>query len=229
MITANPAHSAAPESLPEKVRRLGSEHLADDELLAVLLGPASNPRLALDQARQLLSRGLLELASSGASSMANAGHAVGPTARILAAFELAKRVTRAQRRHRPRCAMPEEVIQLLAADLVTLDHERLFVLPLDPHSRLIGEPRIISIGDVDSTDAGPRAFMRTALAAGATSCIAVHNHPSGDASPSASDSAVTVRLVSAGRTLDLPLVDHLIVGDGGRFTSLRRTQPSLFR
>ncbi len=102
-------------------------------------------------------------------------------------------------------------------------------MPLDPHSRLIGEPRMVSRGDVDGTDASPRALFRIALSVGATSCIAVHNHPTGDPTPSAADRAVTLRLVAAGRTVDLPLVDHVIVGDGGRCASLRTQEPSLFR
>ena len=115
------------------------------------------------------------------------------------------------------------------ADLVLLQHEELYCLPLDPQSRLIGVPRRVSAGDVDGTDAGPRAFMRLALSAGATSCIAVHNHPTGDPTPSAADIAVTRRLAAAGRSIDVPLVDHVVLGDGGRFISLRQEEPGVFR
>jgi len=114
-------------------------------------------------------------------------------------------------------------------ELVLLDHERFWCLPLDPRSGLIGEPRQISQGDIDGTDAGPRAFFRAALTAGAASCIAVHNHPTGDPAASPADLAVTTRLVAAGRTLDVRLVDHLIIGDQGRFVSIRRNHPECFR
>jgi DNA repair protein RadC len=67
------------------------------------------------------------------------------------------------------------------------------------------------------------------LTAGATACIAVHNHPTGDPAPSPADLAVTVRLVAAGRTVDVRLVDHLIVGDQGRFVSIKRNHPECFR
>ena len=117
----------------------------------------------------------------------------------------------------------------LAGDLVALRQEEFWILPLDVQSRLIGEPRILSRGDVDGTEAGPSLVFRAALAAGAVSAIALHNHPSGEVEASAADRAVTRRLVAAGKVLDLPLVDHLIVGDGGRFTSLRRSEPDLFR
>ncbi len=107
--------------------------------------------------------------------------------------------------------------------------ERLWCLALDPHSNLIGEPIIVSMGDVDGTDAGPRAFFRAALAAGATTCIAAHNHPTGDPAPSSADRAVTLRLHAAGRTIDIALVDHVVIGAGGSFVSLRNQEPGLFR
>ena len=106
--------------------------------------------------------------------------------------------------------------------------DRLWCLPLDRQSRLIGAPRVVSKGDVDGTDAGPRAFFRAALTAGAVSAIAVHNHPSGDPSPSAADREVTRRLVQAGRTVDVALVDHLVLGLGA-YVSLRRDAGELFR
>jgi DNA repair protein RadC len=155
---------------------------------------------------------------------------MGPAkaAEIAAAFEIGRRLAQSKRRTRPSLRTPEDVAELLSADLVGLRHEELWCLPLDVHSRLIGEPRVISKGDIDGTDAGPRAFFRQALAAGAASCIAVHNHPTGDATPSAADRAATSKLVAAGRAIGVALVDHFIIGDGGRVTSLRRVEPRLF-
>jgi DNA repair protein RadC len=118
---------------------------------------------------------------------------------------------------------------MFGVSMIGLPEERLLLLPLDPQSRLIEEPLMVSKGDVDGCDAGPRAFFRMALGAGATSAIAVHNHPSGDVTPSAADQAVTRSLVAAGRLVEVPLVDHVVIGDGGRFTSLRRMSPDLFR
>jgi DNA repair protein RadC len=65
--------------------------------------------------------------------------------------------------------------------------------------------------------------------ANASSCIAIHNHPSGDPAPSAADRAVTMQLIAAGRHLGVPLNDHLVIGDGGRFSSLRRLHPECWR
>jgi len=109
------------------------------------------------------------------------------------------------------------------------DVEAMWCLPLDARSRLIGEPIQTSLGDIDGTDAGPRAFFRPALRRAAASVIAVHNHPSGEPDPSPADRAVTKRLAEAGRVVDVQLNDHVILGHGGRFTSLRRDCPHLFR
>ena len=216
----------------EKALRSGIETLGDDELLALLLRTGGGNEGVLEFARRLLTEhdGLPGLAGLDVGELC-AAHGLGPAkaAEIAAAFELGRRLRLARRRERPSLRTPEEVVAVLGPDLCALRHEELWCLPLDPHSRLIGEPRQVSRGDVDGTDAGPRAFFRLALAAGATSCIAVHNHPSGDATPSAADRAVTQRLVAAGRTIDLALVDHVVIGDGGRFTSLRRADPGLFR
>jgi DNA repair protein RadC len=216
----------------EKALRSGIEVLGDDELLALLLRTGGGGEGVLEFARRLLADhdGLAGLAGLDIGELCSA-HGVGPAkaAEIAAAFELGRRLRLARRRERPTLRTPEEVVAALGPDLLALRHEELWCLPLDPRSRLLGEPRMVSRGDVDGTDAGPRAFFRIALAAGATTCIAVHNHPSGDATPSAADRAVTQRLVAAGRAIDVGLVDHVVIGDGGRFTSLRRSDPALFR
>lgn len=154
---------------------------------------------------------------------------VGPAGarRIAAAVELHRRVT-SSRPQRVRLRTPEEVHALLAGDLENLGVERFICLPLDARSNLIGQPLIVSIGDVDGTDAGPRAFFRAALRTGATSTIAVHNHPTGEVEPSAADIVVTRRLIAAGRQVDVTLVDHVIIGSAGRFTSIRRAHPDLW-
>ncbi len=135
------------ETLLHKISRLGAEKLNDDELLTVIGGSCQG-------------RNLIELAGLDVASM---GLPPSKAARLVAAFELAKRLARAHRRSRPSCRTPEEVVPLIAPDLAVLDHERLMVLPLDPHSRLIGEPRLVSVGDVDGTEAGPRKVLRIVL------------------------------------------------------------------
>jgi len=215
----------------EKALLSGIESLDDAELLAVLLRTGPTSEGVLGMARRLLDEhdGLVGLAGRDLCALMES-HGLGPAkaTELAATFELGRRLRQAARRARPTLRTPEEVVAAIGTDLLALRHEEFWLLPLDVHSRLIGEPRRISRGDVDGTDAGPRVVFRAALAAGATTCIAVHNHPTGQVEPSAADRAVTRRLAQAGRILDLPLVDHVIIGDGGRFTSLRRDEPALF-
>lgn len=219
----------------EKALERGIDALGDAELLALLLRTGSAGEGVLESAQRLLAEhgGLSGLARLGAAELA-ALPGLGPAkaGEIAAAFALGARAA-AGGSQRPRLRTPEEVNAFVTAVLtpavLRLGHEELWCLPLDPQLRLIGQPRVVTRGDVDGTDAGPRAFLRIALQAGATQAIAVHNHPSGDPTPSAADRAVTRRLVEAGRAVDVPIRDHLIIGGGGRYTSLALAEPALFR
>jgi DNA repair protein RadC len=215
----------------EKALHSGIQSLSDTELLALLLRTGGEEGVLEFADRLLLEHdGLLGLARREIDTLLTS-RGIGPAraAELAAAFELANRVASAtRRRERPKLTSPELAVEHLR-ELVLLDHECFWCLPLDARSGLIGEPRRVSQGDVDGTDAGPRVFFRAALAAGATSCIAVHNHPTGDPTASPADLAVTSRLVAAGRTIDVRLVDHLIIGDQGRFVSIRRQHPDCFR
>ncbi|MBA3847633.1 MAG: DNA repair protein RadC [Planctomycetes bacterium] len=215
----------------EKALASGVGALSDGELIALLLRTGGSDGGVMALAERLLTRhdGIVGLSSCDILSLSSE-RGMGPAkaAELAGAFELGRRLARARRRERPLLRCVGDVYAILAPDLVGLRHEELWCLPLDPHARLIGEPRVVSRGDVDGTDAGPRAFFRLALAAGATSVIAVHNHPSGDATPSHADRQITLRLVTAGRLLDVALADHVIIGDAGRSTSLRAYEPGLF-
>jgi len=214
----------------EKALRSGVSALGDAELLALLLRTGGQGGV-LELAETLLDHhdGLLGLADHTVGELAtHKGMGPAKAAELAAAFELGRRLARARRRERPPMRNPEEVIDFLRPELAPLGHEEFWCLPLDARSRLLGEIRVVSRGDVDGTDAGPRAFFRAALRSAAVSAIAVHNHPSGECTPSRSDLRVTRRLVEAGRHVDLPLADHLIVGDAGRYCSIRREHPELF-
>lgn len=216
----------------EKAMRAGIDALDDAELVALLLRTGSGDEGVLELAARLLHEhgGLAGLARQRVEELAEK-RGLGPAkaGELAAACELGRRLASAALRERPTLATPEAAAALLAPLANGLGHEEFWCLPLDPRMRLIGEPRIIARGDVDGTDAPPRAFLRAALAAGATAAIAVHNHPTGDPSPSPADREATKRLVAAGRTVEIALQDHLVLGDGGRFTSIRRAHPECWR
>jgi DNA repair protein RadC len=213
----------------EKALRSGIEACDDAELLALVLRHDRDGVIEL--AHRLLESqgglvGLARLSLDQLTGLDGLGEA--KASELAAAFELGRRLAASRLRERPPCGDPATVAALLVPLVAGLPHEEFWCLPVDPRCRLIGEPRRVSHGDVDGTDAGPRAFLRIALTAGASGCLAVHNHPSGDPTPSPGDLAVTRRLAAACRTVDLALHDHLIVAAGGGWTSLRRERPDLF-
>ncbi len=226
------AQTPLAEQPREKARHFGIQQLANPELLALLLRTGNSQEGVLEMSQRILLEhdGLLGLADLDVEELIQA-EGLGPAkaTEIAAAFELGRRLAQAKRAQRPVLRQPEDIAALLAPEMAPLRHEELWCLALDTHSRLIGEPRVISRGDIDGTDAGPRAFFRRALHAGAASAIAVHNHPSGNPEASQADLAVTHRLRDAGNLLDVPLQDHLIIGDGGAYYSIRRSHPHLFR
>ncbi len=230
------AQLPASERPREKAMERGIDALGDAELLAVLLrtGTASEGVLELAQRHLAEHDGLVGLARLPPEALAEL-HGIGPAkaAELAASFAMGMRVASALPTERPQLRTPEQVaayvIDVLSPSLLRLPHEELWCLPLDPQCKLIGRPRVVTRGDVDGTDAGPRAFLRTALSAGAVQAIAIHNHPGGDPAPSAADRAVTRRLVEAGRAVDVPLRDHLIIGSAGRWTSLFQLEAALFR
>jgi DNA repair protein RadC len=113
---------------------------------------------------------------------------------------------------RPQVTSPEDAAQLVRPFLVGRDREHCLLVCLDTKHRLL-RVATISIGTVDHTFMSPREVFREALLSGASAVFLAHNHPSGDATPSAQDRQVTRRLAEAGSTLGVQLLDHLVVGD----------------
>jgi len=200
---------------------LGATALTATELLAILLGTGGAGMSSLDVAGHLLevSDGSLRrlAARPPAELLKFAG--VGPTkaARLLAAFEVATRLTQEARPALVRIREPEDVIRLFSTRLRDLQVEEFHLLALDSQSQVLRDV-LITRGLLNSSLVHPREVFRAAIAEAAAGIIVVHNHPSGDPTPSSEDRAVTRQLVEAGRLLDLPVYDHVIVA-GDRFTS----------
>lgn len=173
---------------------------------------------------------LLEYCRADASSYCGAPElSDGQRRRLHMLRELHRRLLQAKIPDRPVLRQPEDIVPVILPLICGRDTEAFFVLPVNSQHRLIGYPIQVSTGDIDGTEAGPRAVMRSVLRVGAVAGIVVaHNHPSGDNSPSAADLAVTRRLVAAGRHCDVPIEDHIVLSSDGRFTSIRRQHPELF-
>jgi DNA repair protein RadC len=144
---------------------------------------------------------------------------IGPTkaARLLAAFELAARLAREDRPAVVRIREPEDVVRVFSGRLRDLQVEEFHLLALDSQSQVLREV-LVTRGLLNSSLVHPREVFRAAIAEAAAGIIVVHNHPSGDPTPSAEDRAVTQQLAAAGRLLDLPLYDHVIIA-GDAFVS----------
>jgi DNA repair protein RadC len=142
--------------------------------------------------------------------------------RLAAAFELGRRVERACMAPRARFPSPRSVWEYVIPDLRGLERERFCALLLDGKHRLL-RALVVSEGTLNSSLVHPRDVYGPALREGAGALIAVHNHPSGDPEPSAEDHAITERLRQAGELLGIPLVDHVVVADGG-WVSLREVR-----
>jgi DNA repair protein RadC len=138
---------------------------------------------------------------------------IGPAkaARISAALELGRRLQEEGRPDRTRIRSPADVYRWFAPRLADLAAEEFHVLSLDSQSGILRD-LLVTRGILNSSLVHPREVFRGAIAEAAAGIIVVHNHPSGDPAPSADDRAVTRQLVEAGRVLDLPVYDHVIVG-----------------
>lgn len=182
----------------------GGGGLAVQELATALLGDAGG------SLRSLAARPRAEL-------LRTAGIGPAKAARLAAAFELAARLASEARPVLPRIREPEDVVRLLAPRLRDLEVEEFHLVALDSQSQ-VRRQVLVTRGLLNSSLVHPREVFRAAIAEAAAGIIVVHNHPSGDPSPSPEDRAVTRQLAEAGRLLDVPLYDHVIVA-GDRFLS----------
>jgi DNA repair protein RadC len=147
---------------------------------------------------------------------------VGPAgaARLLASLELARRASAWPAADRPVVTTPEDVVRLCATQLRGLDREHFWALVLSTKNRLLRMVEV-SVGSLNASIVHPRELFKEAVRISAASVVVVHNHPSGDPTPSGADLQLTRRLVRAGEVLGIEVLDHVVIGDGGAHVSLR--------
>jgi DNA repair protein RadC len=204
----------------ERLWSLGPAALTSAELLAILLGTGGGGQDVLTLACRLLegSRGSLRRLAQRPAAELLRSPGIGPSkaGRLLAAFELGARSAREERPPVQRIREPEDVLRVFDR-LRDLQVEEFHLLALDSQSQILREV-LITRGLLNSSLVHPREVFRPAIAEAAAGIIIVHNHPSGDPTPSSEDRAATKQLVSAGQLLDLPVYDHVIIA-GDRFVS----------
>ena len=214
--------STRPTERPrERLLSLGPSALTAVELLAILLGTGTARADALSVAAELLSSAggtLRQLARRPAASLAGVpGMGKAKGARIVAALELARRLEVERRDPGDGIRSPSDVHRLCGPTLRDLVVEEFHLLTLDAQNRITRQ-RLITRGILNSSLVHPREVFRAAIAEAAAGIIVVHNHPSGNPAPSADDKAVTIQLVEAGKLLDMPVYDHVIVGGDHYFS-----------
>jgi len=201
----------------ERLFRLGPAALTTSELVAILLSTGGAGRSVLGVAASLLATGGPDWPDLLRRSPTELAHTpgVGPAkaARIAAALELGRRLQEDRRTERVRIRAPGDVYRWFAPRLADLTAEEFHVLALDSQSGVLRDIAVTR-GILNSSLVHPREVFRGAIAEAAAGIIVVHNHPSGDPTPSADDRAVTRQLVEAGRILDLPVYDHVVIGRG---------------
>jgi DNA repair protein RadC len=216
-----PMSSWAEDDQPrEKMVAKGVSVLSTNELLAILLRSGCGGESALDVARHMLrdcDNDLNVMARWGVRDFTNRykGVGVAKAASIIAAFELARR--REATGNTPSLTSSEDIYRFLRPRMGDLEREEFWVLMLNNACRLKSCERLFS-GGIDGTTVDLRVLFGRALEEKANLLIVAHNHPSGNARPSEQDVALTRRIDEGAKTLDMKLLDHLIVCASGYYS-----------
>jgi DNA repair protein RadC len=214
----------------ERLLTQGAKILSTAELIAILLGTGQGPGKlsAVGLGQYILQKlgedqrdSLAVLRDVNAQELMQIPGVPAKATTILAAIELGKRVLHTRPSERTVIDDPAVAAATLSHDLMWQSQERFAVLLLDVKHRLLGT-RVITIGTATETLAHPRDIFREAIRHGAVRVIVAHNHPSGNVEPSPEDISLTRQLLGGAQLLGIPLLDHLILGDGNHL-SLRQT------
>ncbi len=211
-----PIKSWAEEDRPrEKMRIRGRSNLSDAELLAIVLGSGTREETAVTLARRILhaaENDLHELGKWTISDLTRRFKGVGEAKAIsiLAALELGRRRQLTDIRHRPKVSSSRDSYDAMASILADLPHEEFWILILNRANLITGREQISS-GGTAGTVVDAKILFRKAIEYRAAALVMFHNHPSGNLKPSQADLDLTKKLVQAGKTLDIAVLDHIIV------------------
>ena len=205
----------------ERLVDLGAASVSTAELIAILLGSGGAGRSALQIGQSVLAEAggaLRWIARQPVAALtAVGGVGIARAVTIHAALELGRRMAAEGRQDGTPVRSPRDVVEYYAPRMEDLPVEEFHVAVLDAQHRLERDITVTR-GILNSSLVHPREVFREAIAERAAAVILIHNHPSGDPSPSMDDRAVTEQLVAAGKLLDIPVHDHVIIGRG-RYTS----------
>ena len=201
----------------EKMMRMGGGSLSNAEILAILIGSGTGGRSALELASEVIAMdgdGIRFLAECRPEELAAVkGIGVAKACTILAAVELGKRIAAVPKDKAVRIERSGDVADMFMEKMRYHKKEHFVSLLINVKGEIIEEVEV-SVGDLCSSATHPREVFVDAVRRSAGSVIFLHNHPSGDPNPSRSDIETTKRLIEAGEILGIPVLDHIVIGDG---------------
>ncbi|MDK2866769.1 MAG: repair protein RadC [Clostridiales bacterium] len=211
----------------EKMLNRGSQSLSNTELLAIIMRTGSRQKSVIELANDVIGqceRDIGDLRHITIQELC-AMQGIGPSkaCQIMAAVELGTRIHAQKLAYGQRIASPNDVIGAFKSILSHEKVEKFVVAYLSTKNEIIST-EVISIGSLNASIVHPREVYGKAVRLSAASIIAVHNHPSGDPTPSREDRNITQRLHEAGKLLGIALLDHIIIG-GSRYYSFKENEP----
>ena len=206
----------------ERLAQYGAGALKNSELIAILLRTGMKGESVVNMSDRLLSqfKGLERMGRASISELsALDGISEAKACQLLAAFELGRRLVSLTPEERPTINSPRDVYNLLGADMRYRDQEHLRVLLVSTNSEVVGNLEIYK-GTVNSAAVRVAEVLKPAVLENAPSIIVVHNHPSGDPTPSGPDIMITRQIKQAAELMDIELLDHIVIG-GRTFVSMK--------
>ncbi|WP_069997963.1 RadC family protein [Cellulosilyticum sp. I15G10I2] len=203
----------------EKFEKYGEGALTDIELLAILIRSGTKDSNAEEVAASILTMhekepSLISLYQTTFEELYRIkGIGKVKALQILALLELCRRITRQKHTYSLKVSSPKTISDYFMEDMRHLKEENFVVILLDAKCKMLGH-KVISTGSLTASIVHPREVYKVAVQKSAHSIIVVHNHPSGDPAPSKEDIQITKRLKEAGNMMGIPLLDHIIIGDG---------------
>lgn len=208
----------------ERLLQHGARHLGADELLAILLRTGTKRQDVMSLSRDLLRRyGLLGLLRAQPEELLTQVSGLGPAkvATLLSAMELGFRAGREEIGGDGRIRTPRDAWDRWGAEMAALGLEQVRVISMNSKGKIIGEKTLYE-GTVHGAQARVAEVLREPIVRGATQMLMLHNHPSGDPTPSGPDVTLTEQIEEAAKYMGIELVDHIIMGMNERYVSMRR-------
>lgn len=207
----------------EKMAANGAAVLTDAELIAILLRTGTAEKSAIDIASEMTADGGLYKRLAGITRLNELTNIKGlgqaKAATVLAALEIGRRIASAKPIEKIHLSCPQDVADFLMPRLRYAAKEQFVVILLNNKNKVIGT-EVVSEGSLSSSVVHPREVYAPAILHHAAAIMVAHNHPSGDPKPSIEDEEVTRLLLRSGKVLGIPMIDHVIIGDGNYYSFL---------